>query len=99
MPWITAVVLREDVEHTLRAMQAGSHDIPSCPLERALCRAMALPLGHVSVAYDLVQAYEWKAYAYAEGIPTKKMTRAMKWFDETGEMTPALFRIKLEPVA
>jgi hypothetical protein len=99
MPWITAVVLREDVENTLRAMKAGSHEITYCPIERALCRAMALPLGNIAATYDGIEVRDWKACERIRGVPTKKMIRAMESFDETGEMKPSLFRIKLEPVA
>ena len=51
------------------------------------------------MAGDAAEVYEWKAYDAVEGIPTKKMVRAMERFDKTGEMTPSPFRIKLEPVA
>jgi hypothetical protein len=63
-----------------------------------LCQALAVPLGHVAVASDVVEVYDWNAYALVEGGPTKKMVRAMERFDATGEMTPARFRITSDPV-
>jgi hypothetical protein len=99
MPWITAVVLREDVEQAVQAINAGYNTTIHCPIARALCRALGLPLGDVAVEYDLVEVYDWKGYDFVEGVPTKKMRRAMARFDATGEMKPSLFRIKLEPVA
>ncbi len=98
IPWITAVVLREDVEHAMQAVQTGHYAMTHCPLARALCRALALPLGHVSVSH-IVEVYDWKEYEQIRGVATKKMIRAMEQFDDTGEMKPSLFRIKLEPVA
>jgi hypothetical protein len=99
MPRITVVVVREDVENAVKAVQGGYHAMASCPIACALCRALAVPLGQVAVASDVVEVYDWKEYALVEGVPTKKMLRAMERFDETGEMKPALFRIKLEPGA
>jgi hypothetical protein len=99
MPWVTAVVLRDDVEQAVKAVQGGYHAMADCPIARALCRALAVPLGHVAVASDVIEVYDWKAYELVEGVPTTKMVRAMERFDDTGQMTPSRFRIKLDPVA
>jgi hypothetical protein len=98
MLWITAVVRRDDVENAVKSVQAGHHASTHCLIARALCRALGLPLGKVFAGYDLVEVYDWKAYAYVEGVPTNKMLRAMQRFDASGAMTPWLFRLKLEPV-
>jgi hypothetical protein len=98
MAWVTAVVRREAVEQAVRARHAGHHAMTDCPIARALCRALGLALGHVAVASDLVDVYDWKDAAVVEGVATKKRRRAMERFDETGEMPPALFRIRLAPV-
>jgi hypothetical protein len=99
MAWVTAVVLRDDVEQAVRSIQIGHHAATHCPIARALCRVLGLPLGHVAVAYDVIEVYDWKEYELVEGVPTRKMVRAMERFDETGGMTPAAFRITLAPVA
>jgi hypothetical protein len=46
-------------------------------------------LGHVSVEYDVVEGYDWKASACVEGVPTHQMTRAMERFDAIGRMKPS----------
>jgi hypothetical protein len=98
MPWITAVVLQEDVENARRVKNVSDSERVHCPLERALCRALALPLGHVCATYDRIEVYQWKDHELVEGVPTKKMRLAMERFDRTGHMTAAPFRITLKPV-
>jgi hypothetical protein len=72
MPWITAVVLPEDVENALRATNVSHLERMHCPIERALSRALALPLGHVCATYDLVEVYQWKDDELIEGCRRKK---------------------------
>jgi hypothetical protein len=98
MHWITVTVLQEDVDNALRAAEAGHYETADCPIERALGRALAVPLENVGATYGLIEVRAWKDYERVLGVPTKKMVRAMERFDNTGKMTPLRFRIKLEPV-
>jgi hypothetical protein len=56
MPWVTALVLRADVEHAVNAMHAGHDATTRCPIARALGRVLGLGLGKMPAGYDGVEA-------------------------------------------
>jgi hypothetical protein len=72
MHWITVTVLQEDVDNALRAAEAGHYETADCPIERALGRALAVPLENVGATYGLMEVRAWKDYERVLGVPTKK---------------------------
>jgi hypothetical protein len=97
MPYVTIEVLQEDVDETRGDPRFQGSRARFCPVARATCRALGLPLGPISVGAASLSIWGRKDQAYLEATTSTSLAREIARFDHERHMKPATYRIILEP--
>jgi len=95
--WVTVRVRADDITGALQDARLARHPAHYCPVARALCRALAVPLGWVTIGPSNVDCEAWQGYGPVEGILPPQVTAAIDRFDRGRVMQPFAFQVQLQP--
>lgn len=96
-PCLTVRVSAEDIAAALQDARLDTPLAQYCPVARALCRALDVPLGHVTVGPYNVDCEGWEGRGAVEALLPPHVTKAIAYFDRRRAMSPLVFRIQLRP--
>jgi hypothetical protein len=96
MPSVTIDVRQDDIDNALRDRRLKSRRASFCPVARAACRALDLPLGSVKVGSSSLSIWGWQDHDFLCVAATKKLTHAIQQFDKGYGMRPGRYRLTFQ---
>jgi hypothetical protein len=80
---LTVRVRANDIRHALQDSRLELELARCCPVAWALCRALGVPLGRVTVGPYNVDCEVWQDHGSIKGCLPPEVTRALDQFDRT----------------
>jgi hypothetical protein len=93
---VTVRVWAADIVAALRDACLDRAPAQYCPVAWALCRALGVPLGSVTVGPSNVDCEAWQEHGPVEGLLPPHVTRALDQFDRTRTTRPFTFQVPLQ---
>ncbi len=94
---LTVRMTAEDIAVALQDARLERYPARYCPLARAFCRALEVPLGHVTVGPYNVDCEAWEGRGAVEAFLPPHVTAAIASFDRRRVMPPLTFQVQLRP--
>lgn len=94
---LTVRMTAEDIAVALQDARLERCPAQYCPVARAFCRALEVPLGYVTVGPYNVDCEAWEGRGAVEAFLPPHVTAAIASFDRRRVMPPLTFQVQLRP--